>query len=83
VSLLFGAVRVEEELPLKQGLKRLWNLVSSCNAGVEEELPLKQGLKQLQGGSIRCIRSIVEEELPLKQGLKRYRFKYDVDYISG
>ncbi len=37
---------VEEELPLKQGLKLYCYVVNSpIRQGVEEELPLKQGLK--------------------------------------
>ena len=37
---------VEEELPLKQGLKPLKNPVKVAGYEVEEELPLKQGLKR-------------------------------------
>ena len=36
---------VEEELPLKQGLKHAWTVGVSSKTLVEEELPLKQGLK--------------------------------------
>jgi len=37
---------VEEELPLKQGLKHFGTpFCRVMRAGVEEELPLKQGLK--------------------------------------
>jgi len=65
---------VEEELPLKQGLKPSFWQANSASVCVEEELPLKQGLKQ-----IHCYLNIVycffvEEELPLKQGLKRSSF---------
>jgi len=45
---------VEEELPLKQGLKHLYDSPNSQSSIVEEELPLKQGLKlasNLRGAS--------------------------------
>jgi len=38
-------ITVEEELPLKQGLKPYFNIASMRFYFVEEELPLKQGLK--------------------------------------
>ncbi len=38
-------MRVEEELPLKQGLKPLSRSFCISLCTVEEELPLKQGLK--------------------------------------
>jgi len=38
--------RVEEELPLKQGLKHLSRKNIRLSGVVEEELPLKQGLKR-------------------------------------
>ncbi len=40
-------LQVEEELPLKQGLKLFTNMPSSWMKSVEEELPLKQGLKHV------------------------------------
>jgi len=41
---------VEEELPLKQGLKLpLHNTILNMVIPVEEELPLKQGLKHVRG----------------------------------
>ena len=61
---------VEEELPLKQGLKlQSGNFIRKC-FHVEEELPLKQGLKLALPKGTSCSPKIVEEELPLKQGLK-------------
>jgi len=40
--------KVEEELPLKQGLKLDVNVFIGClGVWVEEELPLKQGLKRI------------------------------------
>jgi len=61
---------VEEELPLKQGLKlHTPNARRRHDYEVEEELPLKQGLKR-KDGLPRRNQTRVEEELPLKQGLK-------------
>ena len=61
---------VEEELPLKQGLKLFFQGSPQAKVLVEEELPLKQGLKHSDW--CRSPRRFfnVEEELPLKQGLK-------------
>ena len=42
-------VSVEEELPLKQGLKPHVATGFTDEVGVEEELPLKQGLKLKYG----------------------------------
>jgi len=54
-------LRVEEELPLKQGLKLTsYNIILQC-IWVEEELPLKQGLKH----------ELAEIVLPLVITLKR------------
>jgi len=39
--------KVEEELPLKQGLKLSKSTKTLSNNTVEEELPLKQGLKPI------------------------------------
>ena len=64
-------MQVEEQHPLKQGLKPadfLDQLLGKI--GVEEQHPLKQGLKKyyriIEGES-----ELVEEQHPLKQGLKR------------
>jgi len=43
---------VEEELPLKQGLKPMYLSSFFGSNSVEEELPLKQGLKQLENSLI-------------------------------
>ena len=62
--------QVEEELPLKQGLKPwIGKHIQRDLDIVEEELPLKQGLK-LTCNSYDRSDEYVEEELPLKQGLK-------------
>ncbi len=64
---------VEEELPLKQGLKPSSLLHPRQYlhfVNVEEELPLKQGLKQHIWAPHDFLQYWVEEELPLKQGLK-------------
>ena len=65
--------KIEERIPLKQGLKP--NSSSSSSIGrdvIEERIPLKQGLKQiLQRGIPEVID--IEERIPLKQGLKPTR----------
>ncbi len=67
-KIVFAAV-VEEEHPLKQGLKQSPKVASDIILPVEEEHPLKQGLK-LYKIMKNQIPNNVEEEHPLKQGLK-------------
>ena len=51
---------VEEELPLKQGLKRsVSKQVIELGRQVEEELPLKQGLKQFFGSILLILVKIL------------------------
>ena len=68
-SILYFSISVEEEHPLKQGLKRYKSFLFQNYLCVEEEHPLKQGLKPTMLLAIDCP-SKVEEEHPLKQGLK-------------
>ncbi len=67
--------RVEEELPLKQGLKPASMISLKPGSLVEEELPLKQGLKPAYNLHLSNYNIQVEEELPLKQGLKLVSFR--------
>ena len=61
---------VEEEHPLKQGLKHYRTHLVRLSKVVEEEHPLKQGLKLPYLTAYSSISFLVEEEHPLKQGLK-------------
>ena len=68
--LAFKIWTVEEEHPLKQGLKQPdGTKMYAMGYDVEEEHPLKQGLK-LGLPQATQIPFSVEEEHPLKQGLK-------------
>ena len=49
-------VTVEEELPLKQGLKHYFAGSNVLHIIVEEELPLKQGLKPENREAVRQLR---------------------------
>ena len=60
---------VEEQHPLKQGLKHTIIHAIVLNRNVEEQHPLKQGLKQTTK-LFRVHFPGVEEQHPLKQGLK-------------
>ena len=75
--------KVEEELPLKQGLKQTNRIYGSIMLNsVEEELPLKQGLKlRVRNIAFQQLRR-VEEELPLKQGLKHEEVYYIIFFIG-
>ncbi len=75
---LFG---VAEELPLKQGLKREFNIRIIICIRVAEELPLKQGLKLDNYDKYIPLHNVAEE-LPLKQGLKPILFPYGCEFVS-
>ena len=71
-----GQVIVEEQHPLKQGLKRnCLPRISYRAVVVEEQHPLKQGLKQNRVRGCTNQRD-VEEQHPLKQGLKLLLFHH-------
>ena len=61
--------RIEEKIPLKQGLKQENCRWLSRTGQIEEKIPLKQGLKRVVGDSTNTFNTI-EEKIPLKQGLK-------------
>ena len=68
---LLLSIRVEVELPGKQGLKQSnYKLPHHLASNVEVELPGKQGLKPILKKFISILFK-VEVELPGKQGLKR------------
>ena len=63
-------ISVEEQHPLKQGLKPLFDTPSiTTSVKVEEQHPLKQGLKHTDP-FLSAQHNLVEEQHPLKQGLK-------------
>ena len=61
---------VEDQHPLKQGLKHQSGRCSVHNPQVEDQHPLKQGLKQNTDIVSPNLLSGVEDQHPLKQGLK-------------
>ena len=65
-----GFFRVEEELPLKQGLKHIiepyMRFIKNCWRGTSIKTRIETDYLQLYN----ALKLHVEEELPLKQGLK-------------
>ena len=62
-------LRIEEKIPLKQGLKLIMRFDTFKPVLIEEKIPLKQGLKLCTYWAERNGENI-EEKIPLKQGLK-------------
>ena len=67
------AHQVEDQHPLKQGLKPIDLILSGPTLQVEDQHPLKQGLKLNELDKLEQKKEReVEDQHPLKQGLKHF-----------
>ena len=63
-------ITLEEQIPIKQGLKRQPGDGGSGSGWLEEQIPIKQGLKHGLPDIIQ-LNQLLEEQIPIKQGLKQ------------